>query len=499
MSTVYAISFTDNALPGKTTFTIAPGQHDGPDQLLVLPPQPTKAHTSLTLFGQGALRYGQMINENFVHLLENFASDIPPTLPTIGQVWFDSSSDTLKVFTTAENWTAAPGNVLSFNFGLLKVTLAPLKLYIQGDQTAEFGIGVNYAVGNDTAAPANNGTYTVISSTYNSGTNQTEITSSTSGTPVAQAVASGTVEVSQQPTSPIIGQIWFDYSTLPPVLKVWNGTQYIPIQTSVASADLNMNGFKIFDLADATYSVVGVTTGLNGVWQILGNQTNYFKVGDVIFVDNQNPDQGGNGSYTILTVAFSTPNTNITVTGTIPGGATATGVLANATAGLNVESANTLYLKLDASNAGPGGVAAAGLKGSLNMGNHKITNLTDPTAAQDAMTLLYANTNYVNVTGDTMTGNLVFTGAGVQVTLPNAPAIGTDATNKAYVDAAITAAVSPGGHTAAYTFTGLGSPVGVVTPTKAGDIYTDTAGLTLWITVNATNTGWRQVYPAVYS
>lgn len=40
----------------------------------------------------------------------------------------------------------------------------------------------------------------------------------------------------------------------------------------------------------------------------------------------------------------------------------------------------------------------------------------------------------VSKTGDTMTGNLVMSGAGVGVTLPNAPVNNTDATNKTYVD-----------------------------------------------------------------
>ena len=40
----------------------------------------------------------------------------------------------------------------------------------------------------------------------------------------------------------------------------------------------------------------------------------------------------------------------------------------------------------------------------------------------------------VSKTGDTMTGNLVMSGAGVTVTLPNAPVNNTDATNKTYVD-----------------------------------------------------------------
>jgi len=60
---------------------------------------------------------------------------------------------------------------------------------------------------------------------------------------------------------------------------------------------------------------------------------------------------------------------------------------------------------------------------------------TTPVVVGDLTTEL--DSVYVNVTGDTMTGTLTMSGAGVQVVLPNAPTIGTHAANKDYVDATI--------------------------------------------------------------
>ncbi len=83
--------------------------------------------------------------------------------------------------------------------------------------------------------------------------------------------------------------------------------------------------------------------------------------------------------------------------------------------------------------------------GDLDMGGFKIINLGNPTAAGDALNLGFADTRYVNITGDIMTGaltttaltisggNIVLTGAG-QITLPNAPTLGTHGVNKNYVD-----------------------------------------------------------------
>jgi len=60
---------------------------------------------------------------------------------------------------------------------------------------------------------------------------------------------------------------------------------------------------------------------------------------------------------------------------------------------------------------------------------------TTAVVAADITTLVDAT--YVNVGGDTMTGTLTMSGAGVQVVLPNAPTLGTHATNKDYVDSKV--------------------------------------------------------------
>ena len=54
--------------------------------------------TDLTLFGKNYIGYGEQFNENFVRLLENFASVSPPANPLVGQIWYDTSEGRLKVF-----------------------------------------------------------------------------------------------------------------------------------------------------------------------------------------------------------------------------------------------------------------------------------------------------------------------------------------------------------------------------------------------------------------
>ena len=44
--------------------------------------------TSLNLVGQNYKNYGQLIAENFMHIIENFARDMPPTNASVGQLWY---------------------------------------------------------------------------------------------------------------------------------------------------------------------------------------------------------------------------------------------------------------------------------------------------------------------------------------------------------------------------------------------------------------------------
>lgn len=64
----------------------------------------TNSDTGITLIGRNYTTYGEIQNENFVRLLENFAATTPPGesvgfTPIDGQLWWDTGNGLLKVYT----------------------------------------------------------------------------------------------------------------------------------------------------------------------------------------------------------------------------------------------------------------------------------------------------------------------------------------------------------------------------------------------------------------
>jgi hypothetical protein len=54
--------------------------------------------TNLSFVGKNYAGYGEILNENLVKILENFANSTAPTAPMTGQLWYDSSSKKLKFY-----------------------------------------------------------------------------------------------------------------------------------------------------------------------------------------------------------------------------------------------------------------------------------------------------------------------------------------------------------------------------------------------------------------
>ena len=78
------MAYTINKTDGTVVTTITDGTVDNT--------------TSLQLFGKSYSGFGEGLNENLVKLLENAASTSAPAAPLKGELWFDTTTNQIKVY-----------------------------------------------------------------------------------------------------------------------------------------------------------------------------------------------------------------------------------------------------------------------------------------------------------------------------------------------------------------------------------------------------------------
>jgi len=177
MASEYIINYSSDVL--KDAFTILP--------------RTVNNTTSLVLYGKGAPSYGEGLQEDLIHLLENFCSDTAPARPTIGQLWYHNSASVLSICTsiTPDTWKV---------IGIQTSDIAPVGIEV-GALWFDIGEGIlNYWDG-------------------------------TKWVPLGSSSATGGIP----PSGPKIGQLWVDTSI--GVLKYWSGIQWISVGTNDEQTD----------------------------------------------------------------------------------------------------------------------------------------------------------------------------------------------------------------------------------------------------------------------
>lgn len=109
--------------------------------------------TSLVFPGRNVTGYGQIIAENFLALLENFAKETAPVNPTEGQLWYDNAEGVLKIWDNTQ-WKAASNiqkssvepSINSAKLGELWVDTTNQQLYIFSG-TRWILVGPNFSTG----------------------------------------------------------------------------------------------------------------------------------------------------------------------------------------------------------------------------------------------------------------------------------------------------------------------------------------------------------------
>ncbi len=342
--------------------------------------------SSMTLVGKNYAGYGEFLDENFIHLLENSSNSSAPPAPLTGQLWFDNSNLLLKMY-NGSVWKTISAAAASSTQPTSNTT---------GD--------LWFDTGNQQLKIWNGSAFLVVGPAYSSGQGVSGAVplyindiSSTQHIVTGIYAANSLVSIAN-PGSDFIPAA--PYSTnFPKIFKgttVWN--------TGVQSGNVSTVGnFVVNAGGNATLTVTSTGANLAGYVSAAGNVTgSYFY---------------GNGSQ--LTGIQVTGSGVISTTGNITGNnITAT---ANVTAGTNVNTGN-VYAS--------GFVSAAGnVTGAYLIGNgSQITGL--PTGYSNASVALYlaSGTNSSNiVTTASVVGNVLVTTTGIVSTQSAVGNIGSSA------------------------------------------------------------------------
>lgn len=426
--TTYNIDYSD---PLRTGFSIVPGGLDGPGGI--------ESHTSLRLYGRGALEWGESVDENLVRLNENFAGATAPVVPIAGQLWVRQSLyvkngasffrwnisleiwQPLTVVTVANSITAQlPGT----SVGSYVYSTADAKLY---RWDAAYKQKAASWLPRSLTVQATNPTSQLpvqdllIYDEYTSTWVPPRATAIGAGLP-----ASGDYD----------GQFYYDTDT--GILYIWNAreNEWQAILgpsngggSSPASGDIDMQNL---------YSVINMVTPLS---TSLHHATTVEYVNTEIGNAISSMTSTNSGLYVTKT-GGSTMNGTYTLTGTLNASAT---------------------------------VSAATLTGT----NATITNGTVTTLGSTT-----ANIANLNVTTSASMG-------GVRILNVGYPSLGTDGANANYVNASSASTLASANAT-------MRAEASLVNPGsyKNGDIYVNTGTGRAYIYLNG---GFRQIWPATYS
>ena len=248
--------------------------------------------TDLALIGRSVTNYGEYQNENYVYLLENFANGSAPLQPVLGQLWYNSATDTISAYSTANTWTA----LASEN-------------YVDAQKISPAFTGV------PTAPTASSSTNTTQLATTAFVQNN-KISPAFTGTPTAPTASNGTSTTQIATTAYVQNQL----SSSSGITTAGTITGGNLVTGGLVSASGNVTGGNL--LSSGLVSVTGNITGGNintaGVVSATGNVIGANFIGNVI------PPAGGAVSTTgnvtggnILTSGLISATGNITSAGTV--------------------------------------------------------------------------------------------------------------------------------------------------------------------------------------
>ena len=327
--------------------------------------------SSMILVGKNYAGYGEFLDENFIHLLENGSNTTAPPAPLTGQLWWDKTNNLLKVyngsiFKTISAATASASAPTSNVTGDLwyDTTNQQLKVYT-GAAFLVVGPGYTSAQGTSGAIPEtilnNVGATRYITSLYVNNVRVAIVYDGASFTPEAALLAAfPTIYPGVTLSSSVSGAVFAGSATNAQLLDSLDSTSFMRADANTATTGRlqvnNANGIYI-----GTSNVVNISQSSND-----GVIASPVSTGNLIIRTNVSGTTytvatalGGNGAFAIANAA--TVGTTLNVTGNTTGGNLLTGGQVSATG--NVIGANFI------GNVIPPAGGAVSTTGNVSGGN----------------------------------------------------------------------------------------------------------------------------------
>jgi hypothetical protein len=286
--------------------------------------------SSMILVGKNYAGYGEFLDENFIHLLENNANTTAPAAPLTGQLWWDKTNNLLKVyngsiFKTISAATASASQPASNVTGDLwyDTTNQQLKVYT-GSAFIVVGPGFSTAQGTSGAIPEtilnSVGATRYITSLYVNNVRVGIVYEGASFTPeVSLQTAFPTIFPGITLSASVAGAVFAGSATNAQLLDSLDSLQFMRSDTATATTGVLrvQNNTGLFVGAANVFNVNTTTTDANIKSNISGgNLIIQANVSGTTF--NVATALGASGTFAIGNAA--TVGTTMTVTGNSAGG-----------------------------------------------------------------------------------------------------------------------------------------------------------------------------------
>lgn len=296
--------------------------------------------TSLMLLGKGSVTYndnvtwGEAIQTNMVHMLENNADVGTPNSPLQGQLWFDKANNALRVLNktpllvvgvnkTSNVWSVA-GDIsadLDYQIGNNVTVFSNTGLTAPSNHTisGRFFNGVNTELSVTPAIPV---LATISGKLYSS--------SGWKGLVAAGMPVQGTIDLNTNIiTNSALPSTGTDLANKAYVDSKVNGIVWLsPIHDPNLVSDVlstppasPVQFYETYLVKPSQHAVTAVVMGASGVWTVTGNSSALFTAGRVFTVVGSS---AGDGTYvaasSVYTVGTNTTAITVNPAGTVPVG-----------------------------------------------------------------------------------------------------------------------------------------------------------------------------------